>query len=610
MAVSLAVFQVYTALFGALDALMQRSVHLGLGLVLVFLVHAMAKKEDGRAAPGWLDWSCVGLTVAIIGYLLARYDWITVERFTLITPLSWYEKVLGLGAILLVLEAARRVVSPGLFYVVIAFLLYPFLGPYLPGALHTAPISWTELVDFDYLSLGGIFGIPLGVSATEIALFIIFGAILMRSGGSYLISNVAAVLAGRAVGGPAKVAVVGSSLMATISGSGTANVATTGSVTIPMMKKAGYSPSFAAAVEAVASTGGQVMPPVMGAAAFVMSAFSGIPYATIIRYAIFPAVLYYISLFITVDLEARRLKLPGMEPETTFKATLRDYGHMILPIGVLVYLLVAGYTPRLAGGFGIVAAIAASQIRPTTRLSLPGVLAALEDGARGMLIVVTSTAAAGLIVGTVDLTGLGQRLGSAFINLAGGNLFLGLILGMGIALLLGLGMPTSPAYIVQAATVIPALIALGLPQYAAHLFAFYYSCLAIITPPDASAAYAAAAIAGADGWKTGWLATRLGLVAYIIPFMFAYNQALLLVGPWWEVLVTAFTACLGVWCLAAAGEGYLLRALNCFERVLCGIAAALLIAPSLTLALPGGAALAWLLLAQSRGQTRQGEAIG
>jgi len=313
---------------------------------------------------------------------------------------------------------------------------------------------------------------------------------------------------------------------------------------------------------------------------------------------------------VTVDLEARRLKLPGLEPEITLRATLRDYGHMIIPIGVLVYLLVAGYTPRLAGGLGIVTAIAASHLRPTTRLRLGGVLAALEDGAKGMLIVVTSTAAAGLIVGTVDLTGLGQRLGSAFIDLAGGSLLLGLVLGMAIALLLGLGMPTTPAYIVQAATVIPALIALGLPPFVAHLFAFYKSCLAIITPPDASAAYTAAAIAGANGWQTGWLASRLGLVAYIVPFMFAYNQSLLLVGPWYEVLATVFTACLGVWCLAAAWEGYLLRSLSRLERVFAGIAALLLMAPSLILAVPGGAVLAWLLAAQFRGRARAAGTTG
>ncbi len=603
VAILLATFQTYTALFGSLDALKQRSIHLGLGLILVFLVRPWGKRKNGKG-PNWLDWLSAAFTLVVIGYLLARYDWITVERFTLITPLAWYEKFLGIVAIILVLEGARRVVSKGLFYCVLVFLLYPFIGPYLPGALHTSPIHWTELIDFDYLSMGGIFGIPLGVSATEITLFIIFGAILMRSGGSFLINNIATIFAGRMVGGPAKVAVVGSSLFGTISGSGTANVATVGSVTIPMMKKAGYSPEFAAAVEAVASTGGQIMPPVMGAAAFVMSGFSGIPYATIIRYAIFPAILYYLSLFVTVDLRARRLKLTTLAPEISLKATLRDYGHMIIPIAVLVYLLIVGYTPRLAGGFGIVTAIAASQFRRTTRLGVVGTLAALEDGAKGMLIIVASTAAAGLIVGTVDLTGLGNRMGSAFMYISGGNLLLGLILGMLIALLLGLGLPTTPAYIVQAATVIPALIAMGLPPFVAHMFAFYYSTLAIITPPDASAAYAAASLAEADGWNTGWLATRLAFVAFIVPFMFAYNQSILLVGPWWEVLITVSTASIGVFCLAAALEGYLVLSLSRIERVGVGAAALLLIFPSWVAAFPGAAVLTWLLIVQFRKKAR------
>lgn len=602
VAVTLAIFQIYTALFGTFEALIQRGIHLGLGLVLVFLVHVLGAKNKGRVQPHWLDWCFIGLSISVIAYLFTHYEWVMVERFRMITPMAWYEKFLGVAIIILVLDATRRVFSKGLFYVVIAFLVYPFVGPYLPGLLYTSVIKWTDIVDFNYLSMGGIFGIPLGVSATEIALFIIFGAILMRSGGSFLFSNIAAALTGRMRGGPAKMAVVASSLMGTITGSGAANVATTGSVTIPMMKKAGYKPHFAGAVEAVASTGGQLMPPVMGAAAFVMSAFSGIPYAVIIYYAFFPAILYFLCIFFTVDLESRRLNLPGIEPEITLKDVLKYYGHMLIPIGVLVYTLVIGYTPRLAGGLGVVAALTASQLRSTTRLSPSGILAALEDGAKGMLIVLVSTAAAGLIVGSVDITGLGNRMGRSFIDLAGGNLFIGLVLGMFIALLLGLGMPTTPAYIVQVATVIPALITLGLPDYVAHLFAFYYSCLSLISPPVAAAAFTAAAIANADGWRTGWLATRIGIIAFIVPFMFVYDQSLLLVGPVWKVTITVVTACLGAWCFALAGEGYFLRNLRWYERILAVIAALLLIFPSKTYSLFGGMVLGTLLFILFRGR--------
>ncbi|TEB07276.1 Sialic acid TRAP transporter permease protein SiaT [Pelotomaculum schinkii] len=592
--VILSLFHIYTSLFGCLDVLAQRTIHLGLGLALVFLVYSRGEKKAGVS---WIDLLLLIALAAVVAYLFAFYDWVTAERFTMISSLSWYEIILAIAAIILVLESTRRVVGNGLAGIGVVFLLYPFVAPYLPGVLYSTPSHWTAVLDFNYLSLGGIFGIPLGVSATDIALFIIFGAILVRSGGSFLISNVASAFSGRSVGGPAKVAVVASSLMGTISGSATANVATIGSVTIPMMKKAGYKDSFAAAVEAVSSTGGQIMPPIMGAAAFVMSAFSGIAYSDIIIYAIFPAVLYYLSLFVTVDLEARRLKLSGSKPEMTIKETMKNFGHMIIPILVLVYLLLVGYTPRLAGGLGIVTALVACQLRPSTRLNLPTILSALESGAMGMLVVIVSCATAGIIVGSVDLTGLGQRLGAAFISLAGGNLLIGLFLAMLIAMLLGMGLPTTPAYIIQVATVIPALIALGLPPIAAHMFAFYYSCLSLITPPVAAASYTASAIAGSDGWKTGWVAARLGLVAYIVPFMFAYDQSLLLLGSAGNVIVSVITACMGVFCLAVSCEGYFKRDLNLPERIVAGIAAILLIVPSWWLSSIGMVLMAGVLLA-------------
>jgi TRAP transporter 4TM/12TM fusion protein len=342
----------------------------------------------------------------------------------------------------------------------------------------------------------------------------------------------------------------------------------------------------------------------MGAAAFVMSSFSGIPYIKICYYAVFPAILYYLSLFFTVDLEARRLNLMGIRPEFTIGTTLRDYGHMIIPIAVLLYFLVVGYTPRFAGALGTVSALVVCQFRKTTRLNFPAILVALEDGAKGMLIVCIATAAAGIICGTVDLTGLGQRFSTTFMDLTGGNLLIGLFLCMIIALLLGLGLPTTPAYIIQVATVIPALIKLGLPTYSAHLFAFYFSCLSLITPPDASTAYTAASLAGADGWRTGWLATRIGLVAFIVPFMFAYDQSLLLVGSFWTIIGSVSTACLGVWCLAVAGEGYFFNRLAWYERLVAIIAAIFLLFPSIKLGLIGGAAMVLLTLNQIRGRSQ------
>jgi len=600
--VALSIFQLYTALFGSLDALMQRSIHLGLGLLLVYLVYG--PKGTEREKKPWFDVIPFIAVFFVIGYILWNYEWITVERYSLISPLAWYEKVLGVICILLVLEAARRVVSPGLLYVAVAFIFYPFIAPFLPGLLRAAPTDWTSIIDFNFLSMGGIFGIPLGVSATEIALFIIFGSILLKCGGTLLISNIAFSLAGKTTGGPAKVAVVGSTLFGMISGTATGNVATIGSVTIPMMKKAGYHANFAAAVEAAASTGGQIMPPVMGAAAFVMSAFSGIPYSTILKYAIFPAILFYMSLFFIVDLEARKLKLPPVLSDITVRETIKQYGHMVIPIIALIYMLVAGFTPRLAGGIGCVTAIVAAQFRKSTRMSLPMVLAALEDGAVRMLIVMIACATAGIIVGTVDMTGLGHRLGSAFIYLAHGHLFLGLLLGCAVAFILGMGLPTTPAYIIQAATVIPALISLGLSMPAAHLFAFYFSCLAMITPPDASAAFTAAAIADSDAWKTGWTATRLALVAFIVPFMFAYDPGLLLMGSTTQIIISVATACVGVFCLAISICGYFRRPLGIIERAITFMAAIALIAPGLIMASIGVSLIIIFVLFQlKRGKT-------
>ena len=598
VALVLALFQIYTALFGSFDAIIQRAIHLGLGLILLFLVRPSLILKKGKSGPSWLDWVFLAFSGVATAYLIINYDWVTEERFPLITKLSAWEMILGIGMVLIVLEATRRMFNKGLFFVVLAFLLYPFAGPYLWGAFHTSPLSFSDMVDFNYLSLGGIFGIPLGVSATEIALFVIFGAVLLHSGGAKLFSNLATTLTGNMVGGPAKVAVVASSLMGTITGSGAANVATTGVVTIPMMKKAGYRPEFAGAVEAVASCGGQLMPPVMGAAAFVMSAFSGIPYSTIIYYALFPAVLYFISVFITVDLEARKHRLPGLKVDITTAQTMRDYGHMLIPLGMLVYMLVAGYTPSLAGGVGVISALVICQLRETTRLNPAGILNALEAGCKGMLIVTISTAAAGIIVGSVDLTGLGNRLGTVFVDLAGGHLLLGLFMAMIIALILGAGMPTTPAYIVQVATVIPALMALGLPAHVAHLFAFYFSCLSLISPPVAAAAFTAAAIAEADGWKTGWTATRIGIVAFVVPFMFAYEQSLLLEGPIGKMVMDMSTAILGAGCFAVAGVGYLLGRLNLLERGLAFGIGILLIMPVKAYSLVGLVLLALLVLWQ------------
>jgi TRAP transporter 4TM/12TM fusion protein len=600
ISVSLSIFQLYTGLFGTLDALMQRSIHLGLALLLVFLSKPTGKDKKERPKVSLFDIIVSIATVFCIGFVFLKYDWITTQRFPLITPLSKVEIIFAIVAIFLVLESTRRIVGLGLVGVVICFLIYPFLGPHLPGILHCARIGITGLLDFQYLGLSGIFGIPLGVSATEVALFIIFASVIAKSGIAILLNRLAIALTGKYKGGPAKIAVVASSLMGTITGSGTANVVTTGSITIPMMKKAGYKPHFAAAVEATASTGGQIMPPVMGAAAFVMSAFTGIPYITITFHAIFPAILYYAALFFMIHFEAVRYNLSGMESEVPLKKTLFAYGHMVIPVMLLVILMIIGYTPRFAAGSATIIAIIMAQLRKTTRMTIADILEALEEGGKGLLMVAVATAAAGIIVGVVDLTAIGQRLGSGLLALSGGKLLPALILTMILAIILGMGMPTTAAYIIQASTVIPALISMGLKPIVAHMFAFYFACLSLITPPVAITAYAAASIANANMWLTGWTAFRLGIVGFIVPFMFVYGPSILLIGTFGEITLTVLTALVGVYALAIGVAGYFLCELTLFERILSIVAAILLIVPSVQFILPGLLLMIALIIIQKK----------
>lgn len=594
VALVLAGFQIYTGVAGALDAYMQRSLHLALGLTLTFLVYPAVRRQGSRLVGMLVDVLLIAGVLGATAYILLEYRWITAERYMLISDLSLAEKVLGIIVILAVLEAVRRVVGNVLLGVVLAFVIYPFIGPYLPGVFHTTTIHWTEFIDLMFLTPEGVYGIPLGVSSREIAVFILFAAFIVRTDVSTFLFDVAASVAGRSRGGPAKVAVISSALMGTLSGSGTANVVTTGSITIPMMKRIGYKPHFAGAVEAVASTGGQIMPPVMGATAFVMVAFTGIPYAEIMRYAIFPAVLYFAALLMGTHLEACKLNLPGVEPSQSAWNSFKQYGHMVIPIGLLVYLLVIGYSPVFAASYSLMALIVVSMLQGTTRLNLVDVLEAMESGARAMLVVIAATAAAGIIVGSVNITGLGNRLGSAVMAMSGGNLLIALVLTMLVAILLGMGMPTTPAYIIQATFMIPALVQMGLPVYAAHLFAFYFACLSLITPPVAITAYAAAGIAGSDVMRTGFTAFRLGLSAYIIPFMFAYGPALLLVGEWWRVAAAAVTALIGVWCLTMGVLRYYMRPLSRVEQALAIAASLLLIFPKIVVSLPGLAIFAFL----------------
>lgn len=601
IAVILVLFQLYTGLFGSLDALQQRCVHLGLGMLLVFLVYNDSGEKKSSSLQIVFNIGLIGATMAAIGYIFVNYDWVTFERFALITPLEPIEIILGVMFIITILEGARRVTGWSLVVVVLGFLAYPFVGPYLPGVLHSSPIAVTQVLDFLYLGTEGIFGSAIGASSTDIALFIVFGSLFVRNGGGELINNLASSIAGKAKGGPAKVAVIATSILGTFSGSGNANVATMGPVTIPMMRNTGFSSKYSAAVIAVASTGGQIMPPVMGAAAFVMASVSGMSYLEICKHAALPAILYYVGLYASVHIQAIKNDAGYMKTNVSnLKQTLLDYGHMLIPIIALILSLILGYTPRMAAGVAVITVIIASELKSTTRSGLWGLLEGFEDGAKGMLIVILATAAAGMIVGVIEVTALGQRLGAALLFLAGGNLLPVLVLGMVLGIVLGMGMPTTPAYIIQASTVIPALVQLGLDVPAAHMFAFYFACLSLITPPVALTSYTAAAIAKSSVWDTGWIAFRIGLPAYIVPFMFAYGPALLFKGSLFEITVASVTAIIGVILIAVAGEGYLMCPLTWYERLIAFAAALLLVAPSVKTIIPGLILVAILVILNKR----------
>lgn len=587
--VAMALFHLYTGVRGTLPVLQQRGVHLLFVFVLVFLIYPAINGGEKKKLPLY-DLALILLSLTSIGYILVNYEYVAFGRYVGVTPLLPVEKVLGVVTIVLILEAARRVV--GLFLTIVAavFLLYVFIGHYLPGILYHPPLSLELLIDVEYLYTSGIFGIPLGISSTYIVLFIIFGAFMMQTGFGKFLTDVASGITGRTRGGPAKVAVFSSALFGTISGSGSANVAITGTFTIPMMKRIGFQPHFAAGVEAAASTGGQIMPPIMGAAAFLMVEYIGIPYIQIIKHAVIPAILYFAGVFFMVDLEAAKSGIRGLTKEEIppWKREFLVYGHLLIPIVLLLYFLVTGRTLFYAVTASIFAVFIISFLRTTTRLNVQKLISALWQGARGTIIVAVACAVAGLIIGTIQITGIGARFTALVVDLSGGYLIIGLVFTMFAAIILGMGMPTSAAYILMVALVIPALIRIGVPTLEAHFFAFYFAMLSLVTPPVATASYVAAGIAQSSMTKTGWTSMRIAAAAYIVPFMFVLAPALLFIGSPGEIILSAVTALVGVYALALGLQGWGFRSfLNPGQRVLALGTALLMIFPGWLTDVPG-----------------------
>lgn len=575
-------FQLYMNTYGVMDAIKFRSWHLFFLLILTFILYPASKrKQDTREHITLWDLTCILLAITSLGYFALTYDEFIRERSGInISSDYWFGGI----AILLLFEATRRIAGKGLTIIAAVFLLYNFFGAYIPGVLGHNGFSIERVINIMFWGGQGIFGTALGVSATYIFVFVLFGAFLKNGGFTEFINDLALTLAGRSAGGPAKVSVIGSGLMGMVSGSAVSNVVTTGAVTIPLMKKTGYSPRFAAAVESVASTGGLIAPPIMGAAAFIMAEFLGVSYTVVMVAAIVPALLYYTTLFMAVHFEAKRLGLSGIAKENIPNAikVLKEGGHLLIPLVVLLTALFTGVTPLFAAIWALVATVLASHLKESTRMGLKTILRSIEEGAKGALTVGIACAIVGIVVGTMSLTSLGLTIGNNVMSIAGESILVAAILTMIISIVLGMGVPATAAYIIVATVSVPILTNMGVPALAAHMFAFYYSALSSITPPVALASYAAAGIAGADPNKVSLESVKLGLVAFILPYFFLYNPAILFQGvPIWEGILGGITAIIGGVAFASVLKGWLLFKTNLVQRALMLVAAYFLIEPTL-----------------------------
>ena len=598
LAITMSLYHLYTAAFGLPEAMMHRSIHIIFTLVLIYLLEVTRRSAEEKLKIIW-DFILVLLVLGSVGHVFINYEYI-ISRYPYIHPLSLYDYWLGIAFTLILLEASRRSIGWALPLTATAFLLYGIFGHLLPDAIRHTGFTIETIVDQLYLTTEGIFGIPIGVSSTYVILFVIFGAFLEQSGTGQFFMDFATSLVGGARGGPGKIACVSSSLFGTISGSAVANVMVDGWLTIPLMKRTGFKHEFAAAVEATASTGGQIMPPVMGAAAFVISEFTGISYLDICKHALIPALLYYLALFMAIHFEATKTGLLGVpkEERPPLGRVMITQGHLMIPLVVIVYFMFAGYTPMYACIYATISVLLVSVIRAQTRMGLKKILRSLEHGSKNMLPVAAACACAGIVVGIINLTGLGLKFTGLILYIAGNSLAPALVLTMVAGIILGMGLPTTAAYIVQAALLIPALIKLGVPLIAAHLFVFYFAIISAITPPVAMAVYAAAGISGSDLWKTGLSALKIGAAGFIVPYMFVYGPSLLLIGTPAKVVLTIITASIGVISLSAGLMGWLLRAAGPIERGLLMVASICLIKPGLYTDIVGGLVLVTVLVLQ------------
>ena len=593
ISVGLAVFHLFAAVFGAPEGRSFRSVHLSVMLVLAVLMHPLFRRALTSPViipgdPANLKRALgLGVDLVLVALVLFVQVWTIydIDAF----HLRYGEKELPdliVGGILIaiVLEATRRAVGWAMVLITGFFILHALYAHYFFGFFYGPPVRFGKFIDTLFMSSDGIFGIPLHVCATYIILFIIFGAVLIRSGAGRFFIDLAVSVTGYRVGGPAKAAAVASGFMGTVSGSAVANVVTTGSFTIPLMTKVGYRPKFAAAVEACASSGGQITPPIMGAAAFIIAEFLGVSYVTVIVAAIIPAALYFATVYFMVHLEAEKHGIGSIPREQLPRtgAVLRRGWHLLIALGILVACLISGYTPMKSAFFGLAALVALSFVNRATRMSPVDLLAALESGVRATVPVSIACACAGLIIGSVFVSGLGLKFTQSVIDISGGHLLVLLMLTGVAAIILGMGITTTAVYITVAALIVPAVIKIGVEPIAAHMFAFYFGVVSSITPPVALAAFAAAAIAKTPPMATAVEATRVGIAKYIAPLIFVYNPSLLFVGPLWLTAVSTALAFAGLWVLSIGLEGWYRGPVRWPRRAPLLLAAVMLLVPPTT----------------------------
>lgn len=628
--VAMSAYHFYASGFGLIRELLHRGIHLSFVLGLVFLLFGVRRTATTEfSSKAWFRFNNVAipdiifsiLAVGAAMYLPLLPPEIVSER---VGNPSQFDVFMGTALLVLTLEAARRSIGPTLPIIAILFILFAMFGPYAPGALKHGGTSWLGLINHLYMTNQGIYGVAIGVMAQYVFLFILFGVLATRIGLGQLFIDLAMVIAGRYSGGPAKVAIFSSAFMGTISGSSIANTVTTGALTIPAMKRIGYPAHFAGAVEATASTGGQITPPILGAAAFIMVEYLEIPLRDVLAAALFPALLHYFGIFIMVHLEAKKLGLRGLRAEELPKAAivLRQHWLSIIPLAILVYLILSGRTPDFAVVYGIIACVVVGFLNPVNRLTPKDLWNALASGAKSTLAVGAAAATVGVVVGVVTLTGVGFRLGYVVVQTATDMgetigaiwplsiftvtqwaLFFSLVLIAIACIIMGAGIPTTATYIILVAVAAPALAQLQVEPLVAHFFVFYYGVLADITPPVALAAYAAAGIAGSNPFKTGNTAFRLGIAKALVPFVFVYSPALLLVADgftWGAFTVTLIGAMMGIASLGAAFSGFLVAPLSNIQRWWIAITSFLFIAPGLTTMLVGIVLMSPILWLQYR----------